>query len=207
GYAAYISTNSGATHSYNPGASSYVHFYHDVTFPADMTGMTLKFQWKGVGEALYDYLTVHITDTSFIPTAGTSFTEGQIGAPLHSIGDWQLAVLPLSADYAGLTKRLIFSWRNDGGGGTQPPAAIDNIRIFSTWPYLDENDYPAEVQISADGNGNVVLTWDKIEGANDYIIEDADMYDGTFSPIGRGYNSFTTPGSYARRFFRVRGTD
>ena len=207
GYAAYISTNSGATHSYNPGASSYVHFYHDVTFPADMTGMTLKFQWKGVGEALYDYLTVHITDTSFIPTAGTSFTEGQIGDPLHSSGDWQLAVLPLSADYAGLTKRLIFSWRNDGGGGTQPPAAIDNIRIFSTWPYLDENDYPAEVQISADGNGNVVLTWDKIEGANDYIIEDADMYDGTFSPIGRGYNSFTTPGSYARRFFRVRGTD
>ncbi|MFO8144252.1 MAG: right-handed parallel beta-helix repeat-containing protein [Candidatus Syntrophosphaera sp.] len=205
-HSAYISANSGATHSYNPGDGSYVHFYHDVAFPSNMDNMVLKFQWKGMGEALYDYLTVHITDTSFIPVAGSSFSDGQIGTAYHSSADWQLVTLPLSAAYAGQTMRLIFSWRNDGGGGEQPPAVIDNIRIFSSWPYLDENAYPLDVQISADGN-NVVLTWDKIDGANDYIIEDADMFDGIFSPIGRGYNSFTTPGTYSRRFFRVRGTD
>lgn len=205
-YSAYISSNNGATHSYNPGASSYVHFYHDVTFPADMTGMKLIFQWKGVGEAGFDFMTVHITDTSFIPTVGTSFTEGQIGDVYHSSADWQLVSLPLSAAYAIQTKRLIFSWRNDGGGGTQPPAAIDNIRIYADWPYLDENAYPADVQSSASG-GSISLTWDKVDGANDYIIEDSDMFDGVFTPIGRGYNVFTVPGSYPKRFFRVRATD
>ncbi|MDR1631388.1 MAG: hypothetical protein LBR97_00620, partial [Dysgonamonadaceae bacterium] len=30
--------------------------------------------------------------------------------------------------YAG-SKRLVFSWRNDGSGGSQPPAAIDSISL------------------------------------------------------------------------------
>jgi hypothetical protein len=205
-YAAYISSNSGATHSYNPNSSSYVHFYHDVTFPADMTGMKLKFEWRGVGEAGFDFLTVHITDTSFVPTAGAYFTEGQIGAAYHSSSDWQLVTLPLSEAYAGQTRRLIFSWRNDGGGGTNPPAAVDNIRIFATWPFLDENLAPTNVLGSA-ANGIITFTWDTVEGANDYIIEDADMYYDTFTPIGYGYNLFTVPGSYPHRFFRIRATE
>jgi parallel beta-helix repeat protein len=204
-YSAYISSNNGATHSYNPNASSYVHIYHDVVFPTNMEGMKLKFEWKGIGEAGFDYFTVHITDNSFVPVAGEYFSEGQIGAYGSSAG-WQLVTLPLSSAYAGQTKRLIFSWRNDGGGGTQPPAAVDNIRIFSVWPDLNTGIAPSGVS-ATDAGGIISLTWDKVSGANDYIIEDADMYNGTFSPIGFGYNVFSTPGNYPKRFFRVKATD
>lgn len=205
-YAAYISPNSGATHSYNPNSGSWSHFYHDVRFPADMTGMKLKFQYLCAGEPGFDYFTVHITDTSFTPVAGTPFSDGMIGAPFHSASGWQLAEIALDPSLAGLTKRLIFSWRNDSGGGTQPPAAIDNLRIYSVWPYLDPMDAPQNPAITASGS-NVILTWDKLDGANDYIVEDADSLDGPFTPIGRGYNSFGTPGSFLQRFFRVRATD
>ena len=205
-YSAYISSNYGATHSYNPNSGSYSHFYHDVSFPASMAGMKLRFQYKCAGEAGFDYLTVHITDTSFTPVAGSSFSDGQIGTAYHSSPDWQYVSIELDPAMAGQLKRLIFSWRNDSGGGTQPPAAIDNIRIYSSWPYLDPQEAPQDLQISSSGT-NVILSWEKVTGANDYIIEDADMYDGLFTHVGRGFNSFTVPGSHPRRFFRVRATD
>jgi len=205
-YSAYISSNYGATHSYNPNSGSYSHFYHDVSFPASMAGMKLRFQYKCAGEAGFDYLTVHITDTSFTPVAGSSFSDGQIGTAYHSSPDWQYVSIELDPAMAGQLKRLIFSWRNDSGGGTQPPAAIDNIRIYSSWPYLDPQEAPQDLQIISSGT-NVILSWEKVTGANDYIIEDADMYDGLFTPVGRGFNSFTVPGSHPRRFFRVRATD
>jgi hypothetical protein len=138
--------------------------------------------------------------------AGSSFGEGQIGGFYHSAPDWQLAEIALDPALAGHTKRLIFSWRNDGGGGSQPPAAIDNLRIYSSWPWLDTASVPQNLQIIASGS-DVILTWDKITGANDYIIEDADMFDGSFSPLGRGDNSFSTAGSHPRRFFRIRATE
>ncbi len=205
-YSAYISSNFGATHSYNPNSGSYSHFYHDVKFPANMDGMKLKFQYQCAGEAGFDYLTVHITDTSFTPVAGTSFSDGQIGSPYHSSPDWQLVTIDLDPAWANQTKRLIFSWRNDSGGGNQPPAAIDNIRIYASWPYLDANASPQDVFITSSGS-DVVLSWAKVDGANDYIVEDSEFIEGPFTPIGRGYNSCTIPGSYPSRFFRVRATD
>ncbi|MBK8847265.1 MAG: hypothetical protein IPO27_12270 [Bacteroidetes bacterium] len=38
----------------------------------------------------------------------------------------------MPAAYAGTTQRLVFTWRNDGSVGYQPPAAIDNISITSS---------------------------------------------------------------------------
>jgi hypothetical protein len=37
-------------------------------------------------------------------------------------------------NYAGGIMRLVFEWRNDSSGGTQPPVAVDNIvlRVCST---------------------------------------------------------------------------
>jgi hypothetical protein len=44
---------------------------------------------------------------------------------------WQNLSVQLPEGLAGLTKRLVFTWRNDGSMGNQPPAAIDNIRIVA----------------------------------------------------------------------------
>ncbi len=205
-YSAYISSNLGATHSYNPNSGSYTHIYHDITFPANMSGMTLKFNWICAGEPGFDYLTIHITDTSFVPVAGEYFTTGQIGSAFVSSPKWQRYSIALDPAYAGHTKRLIFSWHNDGGGGTQPPAAIDNIRIHSDYPALDA---PIATGGYATANGNVAITWDPVPGALDYLIEEAEMFDSTtFTPLGYGNNGqYIVPGAYPLRFFRVRATD
>jgi len=131
---AYISNNgTGSTYNYI-NATSVVHFYRDITFPAGETNIQLSFRWKGQGESCCDYLKVFLVPTSTTPVAGTQLTSGQIGGNLNMQGAYQLAnfILPCSA--AGTTMRLVFSWRNNGYIGTQPPGAIDNIQVTSALP-------------------------------------------------------------------------
>ncbi len=203
-YSAYISQDNGSTNTYNLSTSSYVHFYHDVIFPADMNGLRLKFNWKGMGEPGFDYLSVHITDTSFVPVAGEHFSTGQIGMEYSGASLWQVVSINLDNALAGQTKRLIFSWHNDGGGGSQAPASIDNIRIVPQGAALA---IPQNVSAYSSGS-SAYLSWDLVPDANDYLIEHSDMFDGTFEPVGcAGNGLFSTPGSYLRRFFRIRATD
>jgi hypothetical protein len=134
---AYISNTSGSTNNYNTSSTSVVHMYRDVTFPANATGnFTLSFNWKGAGESGYDYLTVHLVETTTTLTAGTALTINSIGSSYQGYGStWQTVNINLSAaTYAGTTKRLVFTWRNDGVAGTNPPVAIDNITLTGTVP-------------------------------------------------------------------------
>ena len=43
--------------------------------------------------------------------------------------NWQETTLDLPAGVNGTSKRLVFSWVNNASGGTNPPIAIDDIRI------------------------------------------------------------------------------
>jgi len=201
---AYISNNAGLSNAYTTTSASIVHFYHDLRFPEDVSDLSLKFNWKGMGESGFDYLSLHLVDNSFTPEAGTPVGSGQIGLLYSDAADWQYASLPIDPANAGQIKRLIFSWRNDAGGGMQPPAAIDNIRIMTGDLVL-----AAPQNLSGTGAGsNITLSWDLVPDANEYIIEDSDMFDGVFTPVARSGNPiWTTPGSYLRRFFRVRATD
>jgi parallel beta-helix repeat protein len=128
---AYISNNNGIDHGYTNTASSVVHFYHDISFPGDGSDFKLRFDWKGVGEQDYDFMTVHLTETGYTPSAGTPVPAGSIGEVYYDSSEWQSETIDLSDSLADETKRLIFSWQNDSGGGEQPPAAVDNIRIVS----------------------------------------------------------------------------
>src|SRR5690606_35052942 len=71
----------------------------------------------------------------YIPTAGTQISAGtgriQVGSEFNDSETWQTFFenqLDIST-FAGQTMRLVFEWRNDSSGGTQPPAAIDNISL------------------------------------------------------------------------------
>ena len=81
GNAAYISYDGGTTYGYNGSASSLVHFYRDVTFPAGQIHTTLSFSWKGFGTAFYDGLQVSIAPTTITPATSNS-SNGSSGAPL-----------------------------------------------------------------------------------------------------------------------------
>ncbi len=129
----YISDDDGASNSYDVAQASISHFYTDIDFPSGTQDFYLRFNWKANGQdAANDYLQVYLTEPATIPSAGTELTTGAlITGALSNSSTWQNHSLQLPANLSGSTKRLVFSWKNNGSLGIQPPAAIDNIRIVA----------------------------------------------------------------------------
>lgn len=166
----YISNTNGTTNAYNTGSSSVVHAYRDIAIPANTTTATFSFDWKAEGESSWDYLRVWLVPATFMPTSGTQITAGtgriQIGANYNQQSTWQTVLNPALniSSFAGTTMRLVFEWRNDSSGGTQPPVAIDNInvRVCSTATPV--------VTLGTPTHNSIVLTWPQDTGGASYII-------------------------------------
>ncbi|MCK5169660.1 MAG: hypothetical protein KAQ75_07265, partial [Bacteroidales bacterium] len=136
-YGAYISTDGGTTNDYNNGTSQVSHFYRDIVFPAGESIITLEFDWKCDGESGYDNLQVFLVETTTTPVAGTKLISVQrIGSSYYSEEiTWQVdEQITIDGANAGTTKRLVFSWINDGSVGQNPPVATDNISLTSMTP-------------------------------------------------------------------------
>ena len=146
GKSIYITNDNGTTNAYSIASASTVQAYRDIQIPAGTTLASFSFDWKAQGESSYDYLRVWLVPSNFMPTSGVQITAatGTPGAPGRvQVGQYNLngttwtsysnANLNLT-NYAGSTMRLVFEWRNDTSGGTQPPVAVDNIvlRVCST---------------------------------------------------------------------------
>ena len=134
--ALYISNDNGVSNSYSNGSSAVVWAYRDVYFTPSNEDYTLKFDWKTYGESTYDYINVYIGSPANV-TASTSITVPNGAVLLNSSylnlqSNWVTTTYSLSADtYSGTIQRIYFLWINDGSGGSNPPAAIDNIKIYS----------------------------------------------------------------------------
>jgi subtilisin-like proprotein convertase family protein/uncharacterized protein YjdB len=141
---AFISSNGGASYNYSTGSISRTYMYRDIAIPADATAINLSFYYKTAGENgstapnNWDQLLVFHAPGTFTPVnsapTGTSSTltgaTRIFGSSIQSPVAWAqiTATIPV-ASYAGSTMRLMFLWKNDGGGGTNPPAAVDNIQV------------------------------------------------------------------------------
>jgi hypothetical protein len=133
--AAFISDNGGTAHSYS-NTTTVSHFYRDITIPAN-TRANLSFRWRAQGEASYDDLRVFLVPTTTTPTAGAELTSGQVGGDFRSQSSWQTVTnLSLFCNTTGsaVTRRLVFSWRNDGSVRNNPPAAVDDISVVASPP-------------------------------------------------------------------------
>lgn len=137
--AIYITNNCGATpppHSYTTNSSSVVHFYRNVTLPAGQPYLTLTASIKVQGEGTftqYDYLDIFIAPTSVSPTAGTEVDPTYRVRRYNLQGTNWVSIGPIYfCGTAGQSYRVIFSWRNDGSVGTQPPAAVDQVHIVAS---------------------------------------------------------------------------
>ena len=141
---AYVSNDAGgAAYTYTNTASSTVHFYRDITFPAGEPLIQLTFKWKCQGELNYDYVTVYSMPTSQTPNVNNPVGGFQSwlnipvsypGAVVHATppnlnlqSTFQTQTICLPSSYAGTTRRIVFMWSNDGSAGTQPPGSIDEI--------------------------------------------------------------------------------
>ncbi|PJJ68166.1 fibronectin type III domain-containing protein [Chryseobacterium geocarposphaerae] len=134
GKSIYITNDNGVTNAYNITAGSVVQAYRDIEIPTGTSLATFSFDWKAQGESSsFDYLRVWLVPSNFMPTPGTRIVAGtgrvQIGQYNLNGTTWSTysnANLNLTS-YAGGIMRVVFEWYNDTSGGTQPPAAVDNI--------------------------------------------------------------------------------
>jgi len=142
-YSLYI-TNDGTANAYTNTVASTVHAYIDAEIPEG--GAKLQFNWRAQGEysmTPYDYMRVYVAPTTTVPIAGTgagnnvSSSLGPVGSALlgsYYMGGattWGEPVVTIPAANNGNTVRIIFTWQNDTQNGSQPPAAIDNIKLIA----------------------------------------------------------------------------
>ncbi len=143
----YVSSSANApyAHNYNVNTSEYSYFYKDITVPAGTNGLYMLFDYISMGEApnnslvdAIDFLRIYSGQTNWGITGGEV-----INATVISNYDyftyinknvWQKRAIYFfnMNNIVNNTLRVIFQWRNNGSLGNQPPAAIDNIEIYST---------------------------------------------------------------------------
>lgn len=138
----YVSKDGGTTYEYAHGNTS---IYASKLFSFAQGTYTFIFDWKANGESTYDYLRVALVPGDVEFAAGTSLPSGVSasslpnswialdgGSKLNLVSSWQTKTSEAAVNG---TYTMVFLWRNDGSGGEQPPAAIDNISIsFMTCP-------------------------------------------------------------------------
>lgn len=185
---AYVTNNGGAAWAYTTNTVQASHFYRDVAFPAGETNITLTFDWRGNGnDGNWDNLQVYVTDATVTPTTSgpinqattttgwAGYTDGTTGYYLTRINGTTTPTTTTAVTYtftnaqalycAGNTKRLVFTWKNDGADGTNPPASVDNISLISSCP--------GAVAIAATvvGSNSFQANWNALTGATGYNVE------------------------------------
>ncbi|RYE14464.1 MAG: hypothetical protein EOP51_28100, partial [Sphingobacteriales bacterium] len=155
------------------------HMYKDITFNAGDTVVTMSFNWRGRGESGgWDNLIVYLAPTTFTPTTSSpsGSSNALTGADIlwsetvpSSLGSYTLVSFAIPQSLIGngtaaVTKRLIFTWKNDNGGGSNPPIAIDDITIIaSCQPVIVTGP-------TAISNTSATLGWTAMTGATGYNV-------------------------------------
>ena len=96
--------------------------------------------WKGVGESTYDLARLFLVDPSVSLSAGNSYSmsgsantapAGFIpidGGKMNLQSNWVNKTLIFTVTEERIYNLVLF-WKNDGGGGSNPPFAIDNLVV------------------------------------------------------------------------------
>src|SRR5690606_17755351 len=136
----YITNNNGTSNAYTTSATSVAHAYRDIQMPAAVGELSFSFDWRAVGEGFagtnWDYFRVWLVPATYVPTAGAQITAGadriQLDGNFNNSAAWTSEnYIFQAAAFSGSVLRVVFEWRNDGGGGSQPPAAIDNVSLIA----------------------------------------------------------------------------
>ena len=160
----YISNDGGQSNAYTISTSyaSYVYAYRTIEMTAG--DYVVSYDWKGTGESSYDYMRAFLVPSATVLTAGsangintTNVPTGWIAldgaSKLNLQSSWQSKTVTVGVNAAG-TYNLVFYWRNDTGGGSNPPASVDNISVTKiTCPVVADIETDNITTTSAD------ITW------------------------------------------------
>ena len=180
----YISSDNGASNTYNGSSTSHTYAYR--TFNMNAGSYSISFNWKSYGESgsgyAYDYC------RAFLAPADAEFTPGQCpdgttssydfwnvtpsgwisldnSTPLAGNSSWQT----LSCDVPILNPgnyHLVFYWGNDGSVGNNPPVAIDNVEV-----HLNTCPAPANISAATVGTTYIDVDWVDIASALSWQVE------------------------------------
>ena len=165
----YVSKDNGVTNSYNNSVTTVTHAYRDVAVPAGASVGSLSFDWRASGESTFDYLRVWIVSNTFNPTLGQQIGAGTNRIQVGENYNRQEAFVNVTdaidlRAFAGSTLRIIFEWRNDGSGGNDPAAAIDNVK-------LEVETCPPVTGLTACAASELInFGWDSQEGMTQWQI-------------------------------------
>ena len=181
--ALYISNDNGATNTYTVSGISITYAYRDVILTGGQ--YALSYDWKADGESSWDYIRAWLVPASQIPVAGylpdgttatSTFNSSGVapagwisidgGAKLNQVTSWQTHEAELNVP-AG-TYHLLFMWANDASGGTNPPAAIDNVSLaLNVCPISD-------ITLVSAGSSSMQISW----------TGSSDSYELEYGPAG-----------------------
>ena len=178
--ALYISKNGGAANEYNNGSATMVYATKSIEIEEDAT-YTFKYDWKANGESGWDFLRVVLAPASAEFAAGTSLPSGWTASALPSgfialdggsalVGSsaWQTQAVDLEMQ-AGFYN-VVLAWRNDGSGGTNPPAAIDNFSIKQLMCARPENVILA-TGVDSIGTDFAIIDWNAAGSESNWLVQ------------------------------------
>ena len=142
--ALYISNDNGLSNKYTTGTGAASMVYATKTFYFDEVGMyQFQYDWRAYGYSTSDYLRVALVPLDLELKAGTAVPTGfsssalpadwtalDGGNKLNLDSVWKTKTVELAINTVGYYK-VVFAWRNIASSSSKnPPAAIDNIKIF-----------------------------------------------------------------------------
>jgi hypothetical protein len=171
----YISNTNGTTNSYSTLTTSEANAYTLINVE-EASYYGVAFDYKSVGENPYDYLMVLLS-----PLDETQ-TNIELYQCFSTNNQWERIEIPFPNDLQAGDYKLIFSWRNDNAGGTNPPAAIDNVNIYST-SCASVNEFAITME---DDSESILMNITAIDSLNEdaeYLVEYRYVGDSSWNTI------------------------
>ena len=198
--ALYISNDGGTTNAYSNNSAAMV--YASKLFSFDGGTYTFTYDWLCNGESTYDYMRVALVPATVALTAGTTVPSGfstsalptgwialDGGSKLNQATSWQHKLIELAIEEGSYY--VVFAWRDDTSGGSNPPAAIDNFSIS-----VQSCPTPTGLAVSDITAHGAKLTWDNSSNTWEvYCTTEEGTPDANVTVTGTAdTNSFTFSG-------------
>ena len=219
--ALYISDDNGATNHYRTDTSAISYAAINVAF-GDAPRFEFSFDYKVEGEEVceyddyssyeeycygVDFLQVYVMpidavlSTTSLPS---SSSYNKTTYDLFGETDWVNYSVILDSTYANSVKKIVFAWKNDRSDGSQPPAAIDNIRIRAI-NCSDITDLAAVPQSGSESAEAQISFTNSNSGENNFILEYKPAAATQWTAVEISENPYTLQGlSYATKYeYRV----
>jgi hypothetical protein len=166
GRSLYISNDS-ASYSYQNNSTTYSFAYVQVELSNPELEYNLSFDYKVPGgENGFDYLSVYLIDANQTVNSDLYYNSSTPTLLYRKayVSDWTNFSYTFPHEMIGTTKKIVFMWKNDSAGGSNSPAAVDNIHIFGT-----DCITPHTITTTEITSTSATLNW--FGSADEYIIK------------------------------------